>query len=276
MHLKLTHLDKVFWPKLGYTKGDVINYYETLAPLIVPYLKNRPFVMNRYPNGIDHESFFQKQVNLDQLPPGLKTIAVSHQERIVDYLAINTTNALLYAANLGCIELNPFHARTPHLDRPDYMVIDLDPEDLAINYVIQVALVIHEILDSMSLKNFCKTSGKRGLHIFVPLNSKATFEQSRELAKQVGILAQKKLPKLISLEHKPSARQQKVYIDYLRNARHQTIASAYSLRPVAYAPVSAPLSWDEVKPGLNPLDFTIETMPQRIYEKGDLFAGVLK
>lgn len=271
-----TNVDKIFWPQDNYTKGDLINYYESIAPTILPYLRDRPMVLNRHPNGIEHENFFQKQVDLKHLPSWIETISVHHKERSVDYLVVQNLETLLYVANLGCIELNPFSSRSAHLENPDYMIIDLDPEDLLITSVAHVALIINNILNSVGMKNYCKTSGKRGLHIFVPLGAQLDFAQSQELCKIIGVLTQLRLPKLVSLEHRPAKRQKRVYVDYLRNAQHQTIASAYSVRPSAGAPVSAPLEWNEVRAGFDPRDFNIETMPQRIREIGDIFSPVIK
>jgi len=271
----LTNVNKIFWPKDNYTKGDVINYYESIAPTILPYLQDRPMVLNRHPNGIEQENFFQKQVDLKHLPSWIETIRVKHKERSVDYLLVQNLETLLYVANLGCIELNPFSSRSLHLENPDYLIIDLDPEDLLMSSVRHVALIINNILNSVGMKNYCKTSGKRGLHIFVPLGAQIDFAQSQELCKIIGVLTQARLPKLVSLEHKPADRQKRVYIDYLRNSRHQTIASAYSLRPSPGAPVSAPLLWEEVRAGFDPVNFNIETMPQRIRDIGDIFMPVL-
>jgi bifunctional non-homologous end joining protein LigD len=275
MKFNLTNLDKIFWPKDNYTKGDLIYYYEAIAPTILPYLKNRPMVLNRHPNGIDQPNFFQKQVDLKHLPSWIETIRIKHKEKSIDYLIIQNLETLLYVANLGCIELNPFNSRISKLENPDYMILDLDPENVSINKITQVALVIHNLLDSINLKNYCKTSGKRGLHIFVPLGAQIDFPQSQELAKIIGLLTQTKLPNLVSLEHRPAHRQNRVYIDYLRNSRHQTTSSVYSVRPVLHACVSAPLEWEEVNADLNISNFNIETMPQRIQDKGDLFKHVL-
>ncbi len=270
-----TNLEKVFWTKEGYTKGDVINYYLAIAKVILPHLQDRPMVLNRHPNGIEGESFFQKQVTLSQTPPWVKTAKVQHTKKVNDYLLVQDVETLLYVANLGCIELNPFHSRVKNLSNPDYMVLDLDPEDISFRHVVEVALSIHELLENIGVKNYCKTSGGRGLHIYVPLGAKYSFEQSEDFAKLIGTVMEKLHPKLVSLIRSPSKRQGKVYIDFLRNSRHQTLASAYCLRPRKHAPASTPLLWEEVKPDLNPLEFNIETLPRRIKEKGDLFKAVL-
>jgi bifunctional non-homologous end joining protein LigD len=272
---KFTNREKIFWPEEGYSKGDVLDYYEAIAPTILPYLKNRPLVMLRHPNGINQESFFQKQVDRAHLPSWAETVRVRHQEKYVDYILVQNIESLLYVINLGCIEVNPFHSQVSNLENPDYMIFDLDPEDIDFKHVINTTLVIHNILNSLEIANYCKTSGKRGLHIFVPLGGQINFEQSQELAKVIAFMAQCRLPDIISLERSPKNRQKRVYIDFLRNSRHQTVASAYSLRPIANAQVSAPLYWEEVNEELDPRIFNIETMPQRIYDHGDLFRHIL-
>lgn len=272
--LKLTNLDKVYWPDEGYTKGDMLAYYERIAKTILPYLKDRPMVLNRHPDGIQHEGFFQKQID-KHAPSWIETVDVQHAKKITTYLMVQNVETLLYVANLGCIELNPFHASVPNLNNPDYMVIDLDPEQVAFDKVIGIALSIHELLDELGVKNYCKTSGGRGLHIYVPMQGKYDFAQSQDLAHLIAAYCELKHPKLVSLIRNPKDRQKRIYIDYLRNSPHQTVAAPYCLRPKPFAPASTPLAWDEVKTGLNPCDFTIETLPDRIDQVGDLFKPVL-
>lgn len=273
--LKLSNLDKIYWPEQGYSKGDMLSYYERIAKTILPYLINRPMVLNRHPDGIAQEGFFQKQVD-KYAPSWLETVDVQHAKKVTTYVMVQNVETLLYVANLGCIELNPFHSSIPHLDKPDYMVIDLDPEQVSFNKVIKLALNIHEMLDEVGMKNYCKTSGGRGLHIYVPLQAKYDFAESQDLAHLIGIIMQMRYPKLVSLVRNPKDRQQRIYIDYLRNSIHQTLAAPYCLRPKAKAPISTPLAWDEVCSGLNPLDFNILTVPKRIEQSGDLFKPVLK
>jgi bifunctional non-homologous end joining protein LigD len=271
----LTNLDKVFWEEEGYTKGDVIAYYDAMSKFILPYLKDRPMVLNRHPNGIAGKSFFQKNVDTTQIPSWIQTASVKHKGKTVEYILVQDKKTLLYVANLGCIELNPFHSRVGHLDNPDYLLIDLDPEDVPFDKVIEAALVIHHIFDDLKVANYCKTSGGRGLHIYVPLGAQYDFDQVQVMAKLIALLALEKLPDLISLERSPSKRQKQIYIDVPRNASGQTIAATYSLRPRPHAPVSTPLDWKEVKPGLDLLGFNIETVPKRVAHVGDLFKPVL-
>jgi len=273
--LSLTNLDKVFWDEEGYTKGDVIAYYNMIAETILPYFKDRPMVLNRHPNGIKGKSFFQKQVNMAQTPSWIKTVPVQHSHKTVHYMLVQDKDTLSYVANLGCIELNPFHSRVPSLDNPDYLIFDLDPEDVPFKKVVDVALFIHEILEDIGIKNFCKTSGSRGLHIYVPLRARYTYKQANEFVNVIAHVAVDALPDLISLERSPKKRQGQIYIDVPRNIRGQTLAAPYCLRPKPHAPVSTPLAWKEVKGSLDPLDFNIETVPKRIKKVGDLFKAVL-
>jgi bifunctional non-homologous end joining protein LigD len=271
--IHLSNLDKIFWEKEGITKGNVIDYYLKIAPLILPHLKKRPMVLNRHPNGITGESFFQKQAP-KETPAWVNTAKIEHAERDVDYILVDDVETLLYVANLGCIELNPFHSHVPKLLQPDYMIIDLDPEDVHFDLVIEVCLKIHELLDKIGADNYCKTSGGRGLHIYVPLNAKYSFDQSQNFAHLIGALMEAHFPQLVSLERLPKNRQKKIYIDYLRNSSHQTVASVYCIRPKEHAPVSTPLLWEELKSGLKPADFNIFTMPLRL-KMGDIFKPVL-
>lgn len=272
--LELSNLEKVFWPDEGYAKGDVIEFYYAIATTILPYLVDRPMVLNRHPNGIAGQSFFQKQVDA-HIPQFIETVDVKHTHKLVRYLMVNDIESLLYVANLGCIELNPFHARIPHLDKPSYMVFDLDPEEISFDAVIEVAKSIHDLLCEIGIESYLKTSGGRGLHIYIPLGAQYNFFESEQFCHLVAMIIQSRHKTLVSLARLPKKRQGRVYIDFLRNSIHQTVVSAYSIRPKPFAPVSAPLLWEELKSGLNPLDFTIKTMPLRIDKMGDIFAPVL-
>lgn len=269
----LTHLDKVYWPKEGYTKGDVIDYYRSMAKYILPYLRNRPLSLNRHPHGIEGESFFQKDVSMLHLPRGAKTEVVRSESdgRDIRYLVCNNVRTLLYAANLGSIEMNPWNARVGSLDHPDYLVMDLDPEGISFQKVVEVALVLHDIFDELGVPNVCKTSGGRGLHVFVPLGAKYTHEEARTFGEIVAHLAAEQLPKITSFERLPGKRKGRVYFDVHQNKKGATNVAAYSLRPRPGAPVSAPLRWKEVNDRLDPLDYTIRTMPRRVAKIGDVF-----
>ncbi len=272
----LTNLDKIFWPKEKYTKGDVIKYYEKIADYILPYLKDRPESLNRHPNGIAGDSFFQK--DMDHTPPTwVKTQKVYSEsnEQDINYLVCNNPPTLLYMANLGCIEINPWFSTTKHLDKPDYAVLDLDPEDIGFDKVIEVALEAHKILSKLKVDHYPKTSGATGIHIFIPLGAKYTYEQAKHFTQLIAVLVNKALPEITSLERNPQRRQKRIYLDYLQNRKGQTLAAPYSLRPKPGAPVSTPLEWKEVKKGLKPTNFTIKNIFTRLQKKGDLFKPVL-
>jgi bifunctional non-homologous end joining protein LigD len=274
--LKLTHLDKIFWPKEKLTKGDLIAYYDKITPYILPYLKDRPESLNRHPGGITGPNFFQKDV--DHQPPAWAKTAKIYSEsnqKYINYLVCNDKATLLYMANLGCIEINPWFSTLKHLDKPDYAVIDLDPEKISFGAVIETALAVHEILDKLKIPNFCKTSGATGMHIYIPLAAKYTYDQAKEFSHLIAILANKKLPKTTSLERHPAKRQKKVYLDYLQNRKGQTLAAPYSVRPKPGATVATPLEWKEVKRGLTPGQFTMLNIFDRLKKKGDIFKPVL-
>jgi bifunctional non-homologous end joining protein LigD len=269
----LTNLNKVFWPEEGYTKGDVIEYYRKIAPYIVPYLKNRPESLKRNPNGIKDAGFYHKDVG-DEAPGWVPSFKVDSESagKVVDYLVCNDTATLLYMANLGCIEMNPWNSTTEHPDHPDYMVIDLDPSDKnTFDDVVETALVTKEILDAGGIEAYCKTSGATGLHIYVPMGAKYTYDQVKSFGELIALLVVNELPDLTTVERPLNKRHGRLYVDYLQNRRGQTLSAAYSLRPKPGATVSTPLLWSEVKEGLSPQDFTIETIHKRLEKHGDLF-----
>ncbi|MEJ8756942.1 DNA ligase D [Pontibacter sp. H259] len=267
--------DKLYWPDEQITKGDLINYYQSIADVILPYLKDRPQSLFRNPEGIVKPGFFQKDIT--HAPDWVRTIKLRAEStgEDVEYLVCDNKATLAYMNNLGCIQLNPWNSRIANLEKPDYMVIDLDPGENTYDDVVEVALATKEVLDKAGAEAYCKTSGATGMHIFVPLGAKYTFDQSRDFAHLVAQMVHGRLPKLTSLDRSPKERRKQVYLDFLQNSIGQTIASAYTVRPKPGATVSTPLSWDEVKPGLTPEAFTIKNVPDRIKEKGDLFKGVL-
>jgi DNA ligase D-like protein (predicted polymerase)/DNA ligase D-like protein (predicted 3'-phosphoesterase) len=274
--LHLTNLDKVYWPEEGYTKGDLINYYKTVGKYILPYLTDRPESLLRHPNGIAGQSFYQKNAG-EQAPDWVETITVRSEStgEDVHYIICQDQTTLSYLNNLGCIQLNPWNSRTPSLYTPDYLVLDLDPGENTFEEVIEVAQVTKEVLDQAGAASFCKTSGATGLHVYVPLGARYPFEQAKAFAHQAAKQVHERLPTLTSLERSPKERRRQVYLDFLQNAFSQTLAAPYSVRPRPRATVSAPLRWEEVKPGLHPSQFTIQTMPGRLKQEGDLFKGVL-
>lgn len=268
--------DKIFWPKEKYTKGDLIDYYEKIADIILPYLKDKPESLLRFPNGIKGESFFQK--NIDFAPDWIKTIKIKSEseKKIVNYLLCQNKATLIYLINLGCIDLHPWNSKIGNLDNPDYMILDLDPEtEKDFPLIIKTALVAHEIMEKAGIPNFIKTSGLIGMHIYSPLGGKYTYEQARELAQIVTIKINEKLPKITSVERLPKNRKGKIYLDCFQNARGQTLAAPYCVRPIEGARVSTPLGWNEVNEKLMPQQFTIKNILSRIKKKGDLFKPVL-
>ncbi|TSK07435.1 MAG: DNA ligase D [Geobacter sp.] len=274
--IELTNLDKVFWPQEGYTKGDVVAYYRTVAHAMLPHLVDRPESLYRTPNGIAEPGFFQKETG--DLPPSwiaTREIFSKHVDKNIKFLICQDEATLIYMANLGCIEINPWLSRLQQLDYPDYFVIDLDPEDIPFAKVIDAALAVREVLEKAGAASFPKTSGATGIHIYVPLGGKHNYDTAGGFAKIVATLVHHKTPEFTSLLRSPKLRQKRVYLDFLQNKPGQTLAAPYSIRPRPGAPVSAPLKWEEVKPGLDPGQFTIRTMPGRLERMGDLFAGVL-
>ncbi|HEX2865866.1 MAG TPA: DNA ligase D [Ignavibacteriales bacterium] len=275
--LTLTNLDKVYFPNEGFTKGDLIDYYRSVSEYILPYLKDRPNTLLRHPNGIEGESFFQKDMG-NTAPDWIKTVRVTSESgrREVEYLVCTNEASLLYMVNLGCIEINPWFSKVKKLDYPDYMVIDLDPLEVSFDQVVETALAVREVItDEAKAKCYCKTSGATGLHVYVPLNSKYGFEISKEFAHLIARVVNEKLPEVTSLERSPDKRRGKVYLDYLQNKTGATVASPYSVRPRPGAAVSTPLDWSEVRRGLDPKEFTIRTVQKRLKRKGDIFKPVL-
>jgi len=270
--LQLTNLDKVFWPQTGYSKGDALAYYRDVASIILPYIKNRPQSLHRMPDGIDGQSFFQKNVK-DLVPSWVETTSVkSSSGKETDYLLRQDTDTLLYTVNLGCIELTPWNSMLPDLEHPDYMVFDLDPVEVSFATLVEVALRFKKLFDTMQMESFCKTSGSRGLHIYLPIEPHHSHNQVQRFVKEIGAHINRGLPETTSLRRDPAARRGKVYLDYLQNGRGKTMASVYSLRPQPGAPVSAPLKWSELTPGLDPADFNLQNMWRRLDRYGDLWS----
>lgn len=272
--VEFSNLDKVFWPKEKYTKGDVIEYYNSVADYILPYLKDRPQSLLRTPNGISKPGFFQKNVE-GQVPDWIKTRKLKSKstEESVTYLLCQDRDTLLFLANWGCIELNPWSSRVGTLNNPDYIIFDLDPNEADIKKIVKTALTLKEILDMLKVPAYVKTSGGKGIHVFIPVLPKYSYNQTREFSHLVSQMVLKKLPEIVSLERSPSKRKGKVYLDFLQNGKGKTMASIYSLRPREGANVSTPLNWNEISDKLKISDFNIKTLPKRLGEKGDLWAN---
>jgi bifunctional non-homologous end joining protein LigD len=272
--LEISNLEKVFWPKEKYTKADLLKYYTEIADIILPHLKNRPQSMLRWPDGIEGESFYQKDAK-NLTAKWIKRVSIESESRgeAIEYLLCQDKASLFYLVNLGCIDFNPWSSRVGSLDYPDYAIIDLDPEKTSFKNVITVANKFRELFEQLEIEAFPKTSGKRGMHIYIPTGTKYTYEQVRQFTQLLCIKVHEKLPKITSLLHNPQKRQGKVYLDCLRNAKGQTAASVYSVRAYPKATVSTPLMWEEVNSRLDPSKFSMKTLVKRIHTKGDLFKG---
>ena len=273
--IKFTNLSKIFWPKEKITKRDLINYYYQAAPFILPYLKNRPQSLNRFPNGINGKSFYQKNVS-GKVPHWIKTFPYhSSVDGDKNFLVVTDEVSLLYLVSLGCIEINPWSSTVSKPDNPDWCIIDLDPDKNTFDQVIETAQVTKTVLDSIGVESYCKTSGSTGLHIYFPLGAKYSYEESKEFARKIATLVHKELPQFTSIERMVSNRKEKMYIDFLQNRPQATLAAPYSVRPKAGATVSMPLHWEEVKKGLKMTDFTLENSIERMRSEGDIFKPVL-
>lgn len=274
--LKFTNLSKIYWPDGGITKRDMFNYYYRIADYIIPYLKDRPMSLNRFPNGINGPSFYQKDVRGKTPEWVTKTFPyVNSEGEHKEYLVGDDEATLLWMASLACIEMNPWFSRIQSPDHPDYCVIDLDPDKNTFEQVIEAAQEVRKVLDAIGVPSYPKTSGSTGMHIYIPLGAKYTYDQSQLFARVIVNLVHERLPDFTSLDRKVSSRKGKMYLDFLQNRPGATIAGPYSLRPKPGATVSMPLAWDEVKPGMQMRDFTIHNAFDRLKETGDLFKGVL-
>ncbi|MEO5946739.1 MAG: DNA ligase D [Chitinophagaceae bacterium] len=275
--VNLTNRQKIFWPEEGYTKGDVMDYYEKIYRTILPHLKNRPLSLKRNPNGIRDEGFYHKDAG-EKAPEYVKVFKTESESsnKVIDYIVCNNKATLLYLANLGCIEMNPWNSTIQQPGNPTWMVIDIDPaEKNTFQQVVDTALATKEILDKAGVKSYCKTSGASGLHVYVPMKNKYDFTTVKDFAHIIASMVTELLPGYTTLERSLKKRGNNIYVDYLQNRSGQTLASAYSIRPVPGATVSAPLEWKEVNKSLTPSDFTIVNIFDRIKKKGDLFSAVL-
>jgi len=274
--IKFNNLDKIYWPKEKITKRDMLNYYYQVAPYILPYLKGRPQSMNRHPNGITGESFYFKDVT-GTAPEWIETFNYRSpsDNRLRKYLVAKDEASLLYMGTLGCIEMNPWHSKADNEDYPDWCIIDLDPAGQTFDQVIEAARVTKDVLDGLDVPSYPKTSGSTGIHVYIPMGAKYTYEQSKEFARVVATLVHQQIPKFTSIERVVKARKGKMYLDFLQNRSQATVAAPYSLRPKPGATVSMPLHWEEVKKGLKMTDFNIYNSLDRIKSEGDIFKPVL-
>jgi bifunctional non-homologous end joining protein LigD len=272
-----THTDKIFWPDEGYTKGDLIHYYETIAPWMLPYLKDRPVVLTRYPDGFAGKSFFQKDAPAFA-PEWIRTEKIysedSHRE--ISYFVLETPEALAYMANLGAIPIHIWSSRFPHLERPDWLLFDIDPKNSTTKTAVIVAREVGDVLREIGMRPYVKTSGQKGIHVVVGLVPSYTYEQAKMFSELVARVVVARIPDAATLVRDVNARHGRVYIDYLQLGHGKTIAAPFAVRPVRGAPVSAPLEWKELRPALDPAVWNIKTMIPRMRRlKHDPFLGAL-
>jgi bifunctional non-homologous end joining protein LigD len=274
--LKFTNLSKIFWPEEQVSKRDMLNYYYQVIPYMLPYMKDRPQTLNRFPNGIKAPGFYQKDVT-GKVPDWIEKFHYFSEtdQRDKHFLVCTDEASLLYIASLGCIEMNPWSSRTQSPYHPDWCIIDLDPDRNSFDQVIETAQVCKRVLDALSIPSWCKTSGSTGIHIYIPLGAKYTYEESKEFARALVKIIHTHIPAFTSIERLTANRKGKIYLDFLQNRPQATVAAPYSLRPKPGAPVSMPLHWEEVKKGLKIQDFNITNAIGRLKEEGDLFKGVL-
>ncbi len=273
--VKFTNVNKIFWPDKKITKGDVIRYYDAVADYILPHLKDRPQSLRRTPNGILSDGFFQKNVE-GVVPKWIKTRKIKSESKSesVTWLLCQDKDTLLYLANMGCIELNPWNSRVGSLNQPDFIVFDLDPKDAPLENIVKTATKLKQVLDFLELPAFVKTSGGNGIHIFVPILPNATYDQVRTVSQLISQMVHRELPDITSLERMPDKRRGKVYLDYLQNGRGKTMASIYALRPRENAGVSTPLEWSEVNDKLDLNAYNLFTISERLGKKGDLWKNI--
>ena len=276
--VKLTNLDKPFWPELGITKGDLLRYYAEVAWALLPHICDRAMVMKRYPHGAHGEFFFQKRAPSPR-PEWIPICKIEHSSgNIVDFPVINDLPSLLWLVNLGCIDLNQWYARCDDVDRPDYLHFDLDPVPTAgFECVLETALLVREALDGLKIRSYAKTTGSKGIHIYVPIVRGPLQKEVWTFAKELAKLLASRNPKLITAEYKVAKRPKNhVLVDYNQNAWGRTLASVYSVRPKPKATVSAPVSWGEIEKGIAIEDFHLDNMPARLRDRGDLFKPLLE
>ena len=266
--VSLTSLDRIYWPDEKLTKFDLLSYYLKISSYIMPYLKDRPAILQRYPRGIKAPMFFQQ--DLDSAPAFIKSVHLTNQEgRELNYAVFTTAGSLLHFVNLGTIEQHPWHSTVKHLDKPDYLMLDLDPKEAPWKNVLEVALVCREVLDELGLPAFPKTSGSSGIHVYLPLKPKYNYGKIAEVAMALANEVARRAPKIATTQRSLAKRQkQQVYVDAMQNARGKTIASPYSARARANATVSMPLTWKQIERGVKISDFTIENVPALVKKSG--------
>src|SRR5947208_11163460 len=276
--VRLTNLNKLFWTSPKITKRDLLQYYADVSPVLLPHLSDRAMVMKRYPHGAAGEFFFMKRAPAPR-PEWIELCSIEHGSgNVIDFPIVQDLPALLWVVNLGCIDLNQWYARCDDVDRPDYLHFDLDPVPGAdFGKVIETALMVHEALDSIGMTNYAKTTGSKGIHVYVPIVRGPTQKQVWAFAKEFALQMESRKPALVTAEYKVAKRPKgRVLVDYNQNAWGRTLASIYSVRPKPRAHVSTPITWKEVEKGIGIEDFRIDNVPARVKKVGDLWKPLLE
>ena len=276
--VRLTNLKKLFWPELGLTKGDLLQYYADVSSVLLPHVKDRAMVMKRYPHGASGEFFFMKRAPSPR-PDWIEICSITHASgNVIDFPMIQDLAALLWVVNLGCIDLNQWYARCDGVDRPDYVHFDLDPVPGAdFGKIRETALLVREALDALKMPSFAKTTGSKGIHVYVPIVRGPTQKEVWTFAKEFARAMEARDPKLVTAEYKIAKRPEgRVLVDYNQNAWGRTLASIYSVRPKPRASVSTPVTWKEVEKGIAIEDFRMDNVPARVEKLGDLWKPLLE
>jgi bifunctional non-homologous end joining protein LigD len=274
--VRLTNLDKPFWPERRITKGDLIQYYADVAPLLLPHIRDRAMVMKRYPHGAAGDFFFMKRAPAPR-PEWIRTCSIEHESgNIIDFPVIDDVPSLLWVINLGCIDLNQWYATCDDVDRPDYVHFDLDPGSAAWDQVLESARIVHEALDTLEMPSYAKTTGSKGIHVYVPIVRGPLQKQVWTFAKALAVELASRHPKLMTSEYRVANRPTgRVLLDYNQNAWGRTLASIYSVRPTPFAGVSTPVTWKEIDKGISIGDFRLDNVRQRFAKVGDLWKPLL-
>ncbi|HET9440136.1 MAG TPA: non-homologous end-joining DNA ligase [Longimicrobiales bacterium] len=275
--VRLTNLDKPFWPDLKITKRDLLQYYADISPYLLPHIQDRAMVMKRYPHGAYGDFFFMKRAPTPR-PEWIELCSIDHgEEKVIDFPMIQDLPALLWVINLGCIDLNQWYARCDDVDRPDYLHFDLDPvEGTPFEKVRETALVVKQAMDAIKVPAFAKTTGSKGIHVYIPIERGPTQKQVWTFAKEIANVLEAQFPKLVTAEYRVAKRPKgRVLVDYNQNAWGRTLASIYSVRPRTKAPVSTPVTWEEIEAGIHIEDFRLDNVRERLEEVGDLWKPLL-
>ena len=274
--VRLTNLDKPFWPERNITKGDLIQYYADVAPLLLPHIRDRAMVMKRYPHGAAGEFFFMKRAPVPR-PDWIRICSIEHESgNIIDFPVIDDVPSLLWVINLGCIDLNQWYAKCDDVDRPDYVHFDIDPGSASWDRVLESARIVHDALDALRMPSFAKTTGSKGIHVYVPIVRGPVQKQVWTFAKALAVELASRHPTLMTSEYRVANRPKgRVLLDYNQNAWGRTLASIYSVRPTPFAGVSTPVTWKEIHKGVRIEDFRLDNVRQRFAKAGDLWKPLL-